>query len=128
MRPKKVVLILGGDEQRISECRSLLSVHGFRRVGACELGDYIPDAVIGFWPCGEEVIAASRLFSVQSLVIAPPDCKEALDMGAHSVIRNDTQPWEIIERVLIMTARKRGPRKKPASFVPEEIGAGRKAG
>lgn len=35
---------------------------------------------------------------------------------------------ELRERIRIMSARKRGPKKKQPSFVPEEIGAGRKAG
>lgn len=128
MRPKKRILLANQNEIRLSLLRYQLTIHGyavFSAVSAQEartcFENYLPELLIAAfelpglaelladlhqheWPCSQMVIAPAR--------------KELGSLSADAILCDPTAA-ELLERVKLLVARKRGP--KPVRSVLSEM-------
>ena len=126
MRPKKRILLVDADEDRLAVLRFVLRTHRFLVWGTTEvsaareiLRDEIPHVLLLAWPL--EAASVEALFRVndqqfdrsRTLLVAEGET----DMPAVTVDRfllgADCVPVNVIEAAKISAQRKRGPRKKP---------------
>jgi hypothetical protein len=106
MRPKKRILLVDHNEERLSILRYLLTNKGFKVVDieaeACDL-------VIGRWPCDNSFVEIAKACCVPSLLLVDRlNSTDAFRLGATQVL-SETTPWVIVEWVKHMTALQRGP-------------------
>lgn len=120
MRPKKLILLVDADENNLSILRFLIENRGFRTVAAstakeaeiafelasvdlvlCVTGRDIRDGLIA-------TLKNSRIYIPMILMV-----EKALDSIHHAdaMILKSVTSMELIERIRVMSARKRGPRK-----------------
>jgi DNA-binding response OmpR family regulator len=128
MRPKKRILLACDREDRLSQLRYLLTVHGYAVTGAetitaawGELNAGWFDLVLVDWPLDNchYLLNHAHEREVASLVLAAKE-KEHPGCMADAVLLGRFSAVELLERVKIVTARKRGPKpmKKPVASVP----------
>ena len=125
MRPKKRILLIDSNEYHLSVRRFLLDTHRFAVTGAqtskeaLQLADEcMPEAIVAVWPftggdLGRLLNYLHEIFpGVPSILIcenlsAPPE-----GVVADAVmLRGACSPAEILDRVKVLSARKRGPKK-----------------
>jgi CheY-like chemotaxis protein len=134
MRPKKVILCVDDNEQDLSVLRFMLSTNGYRVLAASN---------------GQEAIAAFAMAPQIDLVLADANMPQMSGgqlverlkrMAAHvpmmllgdapavtgeihaadaMVARKNCSTQELLERIKVMSARKRGPRKGSQRIVQE---------
>ena len=127
MRPKKVILIVGPDELEQSVLAFTLYVNGYRVLEAAT--EQEAAAIFAATPITDLVIAdegagpkfpgrrAARKIkamrqSVPVLLLVNPACEPGLHPKFDVVLaRGSLSSFELLERVKMMSARKRGPRK-----------------
>jgi hypothetical protein len=123
MRPKKVLLLVDPNEQRLSEQVYSFKINGYRVLRATDAKEATAifataprldlvivseDAKEQFFPA-RALIAKLKLMRRYTPVLLLTD-REAGDHQANSAVRIDTPVFALLEHVKVMSARKRGPR------------------
>jgi len=125
MRPKKVILCVDDNEQDLSVLKFMLSTNGYRVLSAnsgqeavCLFAENVVDLVLAdfFMPqmSGDQLV--NRLKQIAShvpmILLGDPQKMNGQIHGADALLaKKNCSPQELLERVKIMSARKRGPRK-----------------
>jgi CheY-like chemotaxis protein len=112
MRPPRKILLIDRNEERRGVRAFALAVHGYRVTQAAH-----PKAVrersvfdlrIGVWP----VDAFTAPCTPSLLIYRKGAGEEALDLAGVNAYACDPSMFDLLERVKILTARKRGPRPR----------------
>jgi two-component system response regulator CpxR len=127
MRPRKVILLVNEDEAQLGMQRFMLETRGYRVLTALDVTAALElhapgvDLVLGFadgmlkaWAALAEQMKALRPETAILLLtkLKSPNARFSLAPLADSVMDgNATSTVELLERVRLMVARKRGPRK-----------------
>jgi len=114
VRPRKRVLLLDSDEERMGQLRFVLRTHLYRTT-ECADGDV--DLILAHWPCEADWKALEILCDCKALFLKGKDTLETLPTG--NLILGRLSNAELLEYVGLMTARKRGPRKGSRSLRTE---------
>lgn len=125
MRPKKVILCVDDNEQDLSVLKFMLSTNGYRVLSANNgqeavsiFAENLVDLVLAdfFMPqmSGDQLV--NRLKQIAShvpmILLGDPQKMNGQIHGADALLaKKACSPQELLERVKIMSARKRGPRK-----------------
>jgi len=123
MRPKKRILLIDSSETRLSTRRFVLETRGLAVAGASTpeeardlANSFQPEVIVAAWPftsgdlvrlldqIREELPFAPSLLIAETLVEAPAVVADA------TVLKGSCSMAEIVERIKILAARKRGPR------------------
>ena len=135
MRPKKVILCVDDNEQELSVLKYTLSINGYRVLAATNGQEAI--AIFAKAPQIDLVLAdtnmpqmsgaqlAERLKRMRShipmLLLGDVQATSAELHVADAVLaRKNCSSFELLERVKLMSARKRGPRKGAQRIVNDE--------
>jgi CheY-like chemotaxis protein len=119
MRPPKTILLIDSNEERRSVRAFALAVHGYRVTQAgspkavSKRSQF--DLVIGVWPVG--VFKAP--YTSALLIYRKCEEKKALDLTVVDACMCDPSMADLLDRVKVLTARKRGPR--PGSQGPMDV-------
>ncbi len=125
MRPKKVILCVDDNEQDLSVLKFMLSTNGYRVLSANNgaeaialFGDNLVDLVLtdASMPhmSGDQLIRRLKQMAahVPMVLLGDPQKMEGQLHGADALVAKKTcTPVELLERIKVMSARKRGPRK-----------------
>jgi two-component system response regulator CpxR len=125
MRPKKVILCVDDNEQDLSVLKFMLATNGYRVLSATNgqeavgiFADHVVDLVLADFSMpqmnGDQLV--SRLKQIAShvpmVLLGDPQKMAGQMHGADALLPKKTcTPQELLERVKVMSARKRGPRK-----------------
>ncbi len=125
MRPKKVILCVDDNEQDLSVLKFMLATNGYRVLSATNgpeavgiFADHVVDLVLADFSMpqmnGDQLV--SRLKQIAShvpmVLLGDPQKMAGQMHGADALLAKKTcTPQELLERVKVMSARKRGPRK-----------------
>lgn len=113
MRAKKRIYLLDRNEERLSIRRFLFENKGFKVLTDAP-EDYC-DLVVAGWPCSEEVVKVAQAYRVAFLLLVDMNAdvlkfgKNPLHIGADRVLIG-AAPWEMVDTVKNLVARKRGPK------------------
>jgi len=128
MRPKKIILCVDDNEQELSVLKFMLATNGYRVVSACNAQEAIGifaetpvDLVLADhgMPQMNGCQLVERLKQIAShvpmIVLGDPQ-RMAGEMHAADALlaKKNCSPQELLERIKVMSARKRGPRKNAA--------------
>lgn len=125
MRPKKIILCVDDNEQELSVLKFMLSTNGYRVVSANNghdaigiFADNAVDLVLSDYAMpqmnGDQLVNQLKQIASHIPMILLGDPQKMGDQlhGADALLPKKTcSPQELLERVKIMSARKRGPRK-----------------
>ena len=125
MRPKKIILCVDDNEQELSVLKFMLSTNGYRVVSASNgadaidlFGDLAVDLVLSDYAMpqmnGDQLVNRLKQLSSHVPMILLGDPQKMGDQmhGADALLHKKTcSPQELLERIKVMSARKRGPRK-----------------
>ena len=125
MRPKKVILCVDDNEQDLSVLKFMLSTNGYRVLSANNgseaialFGDNFVDLVLADATMphmnGDQLIRRLKQMAahVPMVLMGDPQKMEGQIHGADALVAKKTcTPVELLERIKVMSARKRGPRK-----------------
>ena len=125
MRPKKVILCVDSNEQDLSVLKFMLTTNGYRVLAATTgeeaialFGDNLVDLVLANFSMpqmnGSQLFAKLKMLSshVPMLLMGDPQKMEGQIHAADAMVsKKNCSPLELLERVKVMSARKRGPRK-----------------
>ena len=124
MRPKKVILCVNDNEQELSILKFLLTTHGYKVVSAVSSQEAVGvfsslqvDLVLasGTMPQmsgGQLVDRLKRIAPhVPMILLGDPPAANQIHEADAMVARKNCSPLELLERIKVMSARKRGPRK-----------------
>ena len=133
MRPKKVILCVDDNEQELSVLKFTLATNGYRVVSATNgreaigifsensvdlvLADYSMQQMNG---C-QLVERLKQIAAHVPMILLGDPQKMAGEMHAADALlaKKNCSPQELLERIKVMSARKRGPRKGSQRMVPE---------
>jgi CheY-like chemotaxis protein len=132
MRPKKVILCVDDNEQELSVLKFTLATNGYRVVSACTGQDAIGvfaenqvDLVLADFAMpqmnGSQLV--NRLKQIAShvpMILLGDPQKMAGEMHAADALlaKKNCSSQELLERIKVMSARKRGPRKGAQRVMP----------
>ena len=140
MRPKKVILCVDDSEQDLSVLSFMLSTNGYRVIAAVAAEDAIEifatsqvDLVLVDFAMpkmnGAQLVKRLKQMGGHVPMILLGDA-QAMSADIHladaMLAKKNCSPLELLERIRIMSARKRGPRKGTHRTVPamvEELAA-----
>lgn len=125
MRPKKVILCVDDNEQELSVLKFMLATNGYRVISASSgqeaigifadtpvdlvLTDYTMPQMNGVQLVGQLKQIASH---IPMILLGDPQRMGDSFHGADALLaKKNCSPHELLERIKIMSARKRGPRK-----------------
>jgi DNA-binding response OmpR family regulator len=127
MRPKKVILCVDADEQRLSRRVFLLETRGYRVLRAASgaaalkvLHNSLPLAIdllltdlILLDMAGNELVRRTKRMHPEMRTIITSDTVSSFDPAstADVFLPSSTNTAELLERIRILMVRKRGPRK-----------------
>ena len=125
MRPKKVILCVDDNEQDLSVLKFMLATNGYRVVSASNpqeaielFGDMQVDLVLSDYAMpqmnGDQLVSRLKQIASHVPMILMGDPKKMGEQlhGADALIaKKNVTPQELLERIKVMSARKRGPRK-----------------
>ena len=124
MRPKKVILCVDDDEQALSILNFMLSTNGYCVVTAnsgaaaievfCEVTvDLVLSAFALHGMNGDQLVMELKRIASHVPMILLGDPKKMGDLHFADALlsKKSTHPVELLERIKVMSARKRGPRK-----------------
>lgn len=125
MRPKKIILCVDDNEQELSVLKFMLSTNGYRVVSATNGHEAIAlftenavDLVLvdhGMPQMnGTQVVQRLKLIAghVPMILLGDPQKMSGEIHGADALLaKKNCTPQELLERIKVMSARKRGPRK-----------------
>jgi len=131
MRPKKVILCVDDNEQELSVLTFMLATNGYRVVSATTgqeaiaiFGETAVDLVLADFAMpqmnGDQLV--QRLKEIAShipMILLGDPQKMGGDMhAADALLAKNISAQELLERIKIMSARKRGPRKGSVRATP----------
>ena len=125
MRPKKVILSVDDNEQDLSVLKFLLATNGYRVVSANNgqeaigiFADTAVDLVLSDFTMpqmnGDQLVHALKQMSSHIPMILlgdPQKMGDQLHAADALLAKKNCTPQELLDRIKIMSARKRGPRK-----------------
>jgi two-component system response regulator CpxR len=132
MRPKKIILCVDDNEQELSVLAFMLSTNGYRVVSACTGQEAIGifsemqvDLVLSDFGMpqmnGNQLIDRLKMIGphVPMILLGDPQ-KMSCEMHAADALlaKKNCTPQELLERIKVMSARKRGPRKGTVRMAP----------
>lgn len=131
MRPKKIILCVDDNEQDLSVLTFMLSTNGYRVVSANNGADAIDlfadtavDLVLSDYAMpqmnGDQLVNRLKQIASHVPMILLGDPQKMGDQihGADALLAKKTcSPQELLERIKVMSARKRGPRKGSTRMV-----------
>ncbi|HUD75664.1 MAG TPA: response regulator [Terracidiphilus sp.] len=132
MRPKKVILCVDDSEQDLSVLKFMLATNGYRVISACSGQDAISvfaetpvDLVLADFamPQMNGCQLVERLKQIAShvpMILLGDPQKMAGEMHSADALlaKKNCSPQELLERIKVMSARKRGPRKGSLRMAP----------
>ena len=137
MRPKKVILCVDDNEQELSVLTFLLATNGYRVLSACTgqeaigifnevqvdlvLADFAMPQMSGNQLVGRLKQSAPH---IPMILLGDPQ-KMGSDMHAADTLlaKKNCSTQELLERIKVMSARKRGPRKGTQRVTQVELAA-----
>jgi two-component system, OmpR family, response regulator CpxR len=131
MRPKKVILCVDENENDLSILKFLLTTHGYKvlsapngqeAIGAFN-GTQVDLVLVGYsnpqMNGGQIVDRLKRIAPhVPMILLGDPQNPAQIHVADAMVARKNCSPLELLERVKVMSARKRGPRKGAQRLAP----------
>jgi CheY-like chemotaxis protein len=132
MRPKKIILCVDDNEQELSVLKFMLTTNGYR-VESATNGQ---DAIAIFSECSVDLVLADfampqmnggqlveRLKQIAShvpmILLGDPQRMGGEMHAADALLaKKNCTPQELLERIKVMSARKRGPRKGSVRLAP----------
>jgi CheY-like chemotaxis protein len=131
MRPKKVILCVDENEQELSILKFLLTTHGYKVVSAATGQEAIGvfsktqvDLVLASYGMpqmngGQLVDRLKRIGPhVPMILLGDPQSMNQIHVADAMVAKKNCSPLELLERIKVMSARKRGPRKGAQRITP----------
>jgi DNA-binding response OmpR family regulator len=132
MRPKKVILCVNQNEQELSVLKFMLSTNGYRVLAATTgqeaIGAFketVVDLVLAEFALpqmsGKQLV--ERLKGIAShvpmiLLGDPQAMSSGIQIADALLAKKNCTPQELLERIKVMSARKRGPRKGSQRMAP----------
>src|SRR5579864_8213843 len=137
MRPKKIILCVDDNEQELSVLKFMLATNGYRVVSANNgpeaiglFADLTVDLVLSDYAMpqmnGDQLVNRLKQIAGHVPMILLGDPQKMGDQlhGADALLPKKTcSPHELLERIKIMSARKRGPRKGAPRLPPPPMAA-----
>ncbi|MFY9853329.1 MAG: response regulator [Terracidiphilus sp.] len=132
MRPKKIILCVDDNEQELSVLKFMLATNGYRVISAGNGKDAISvfaetpvDLVLADFAMpqmnGAQLVERLKQIAahVPMILLGDPQ-KMAGEMHSADALlaKKNCTPQELLERIKVMSARKRGPRKGSQRMVP----------
>lgn len=126
MRPRKIILCVSGDEEVLSVRMFMLTTNYYAVIG-CDTAQEAIAAVTEEYPIdliltdqilpgvlGTELVELLKVSipHIPMIVLADLKSVAAICHRADAVLSSETPTVELLERIKVMSARKRGPRKK----------------
>jgi CheY-like chemotaxis protein len=132
MRPKKIILCVDDNEQELSVLKFMLATNGYRVISACNGQDAISvfaetpvDLVLADFamPQMNGCQLVERLKQIAShvpMILLGDPQKMAGEMHSADALlaKKNCSPQDLLERIKVMSARKRGPRKGSQRMIP----------
>jgi two-component system, OmpR family, response regulator CpxR len=131
MRPKKVILCVDDNEQDLSILKFLLTTHGYKVVSAVTGQEAIGvfsglqvDLVLASFGLpqmngGQLVERLKRITPhVPMILLGDQQAGSQIHVADAMVAKKNCSPLELLERIKVMSARKRGPRKGAQRLTP----------
>jgi CheY-like chemotaxis protein len=133
MRPKKIILCVDDNEQELSVLKFMLATNGYRVVSATNGKDAIDifadtqvDLVLTDFSMpqmngGQLVDRLKQMAAHVPMIMLGDPQRMGSEMHAADVLltKKNCSPVELLERVKVMSARKRGPRKGAQRIMSE---------
>lgn len=137
MRPKKVILCVDDNELELSVLKFMLATNGYRVVSACTGQEAIGvfagmqvDLVLADFAMpqmdGSQLVNRLKEIAahVPMILLGDPQKMGSEMHGADALLaKKNCSAQELLERIKVMSARKRGPRKGSLRLVPAELAA-----
>ena len=125
MRPNKIILCVDDNELELSVLKFMLSTHGYRVLSAttgqeaiAAFSNHQVDLVLADFAMpqmnGSQLVERLKQISshVPMILLADPQKMETEVHRADAMVaKKNCSPFELLERIKLMSARKRGPRK-----------------
>jgi CheY-like chemotaxis protein len=125
MRPKKIILCVDDNEQELSVLKFMLATNGYRVVSATNgqeaIGIFVEtavDLVLADYAMpqmnGSQMVERMKQIAshVPMILLGDPLRMGGEIHGADALLaKKNCSPLELLERIKVMSARKRGPRK-----------------
>lgn len=135
MRPKKIILCVNGNEQELSVLKFMLSTNGYRVVSANSgqeavgiVSEMQVDLVLSDYVLpqmnGDQLVRKLKQMAshVPMILLGDPQKMGDALHGADALLaKKNCSPHELLERIKIMSARKRGPRKGSTRMAPAAL-------
>jgi CheY-like chemotaxis protein len=138
MRPKKIILCVDDNEQELSVLKFMLATNGYRVVSATNgqeaIGIFaemavdlvLTDFVMPQMNGSQLVDRLKQIASHVPMILLGDPQRMSGEMHAADALlaKKSCSPQELLERIKVMSARKRGPRKGAQRLAPvEELAA-----
>jgi CheY-like chemotaxis protein len=135
MRPKKIILCVDDNEQELSVLKFMLSTNGYRVVSANNGNDAIGvfsempvDLVLADFAMpqmnGDQLVKRLKQIAshVPMILLGDPSKMGDSLHGADALLaKKNCSPQDLLERIKVMSARKRGPRKGSTRVVHPQL-------
>ena len=135
MRPKKIILCVDDNEQDLSVTKFMLVTHGYKVVSATNAQEAIGifaetpvDLVLADYAMpqmtGSQLIDRLKQLAPHIPMILLGDPQRLMgDMHSADALlaKKNCSPLELLEKIKIMSTRKRGPRKGSIRLAPETV-------
>jgi two-component system, OmpR family, response regulator CpxR len=137
MRPKKVILCVDDNEQELSVLKFMLATNGYKVISAINGQEAIGvfagtqvDLVLADFAMpqmdGSQLVSRLKQIAahVPMILLGDPQ-KMGSEMHAADALlaKRNCSAQELLERIKVMSARKRGPRKGTVRVAPVELAA-----
>jgi CheY-like chemotaxis protein len=132
MRPKKVILCVDDNEQELSVLKFMLETNGYRVLAALNGQEAI--AIFATAPLIDLVLADTTMPQmsggqlverlkrmrghVSMILLGDVQASGELHVADAVLVKKNCSSQELLERIKVMSARKRGPRKGAQRFTP----------
>ena len=135
MRPKKIILCVDDNEQELSVLKFMLSTNGYRVVSATNgqeaigiFNEMTVDLVLADYAMpqmnGSQMVERLKQIAshVPMILLGDPQRMGGEIHAADALLaKKSCTPQELLERIKVMSARKRGPRKGTVRQLPAEL-------
>ena len=135
MRPKKIILCVDDNEQELSVLKFMLATNGYRVVSAttgrrrsASLPRLPVDLVLADFAMpqmnGRQLVDRLKQIAshVPMILLGDPQRMSGEMHAADALLaKKNCSPQELLERIKVMSARKRGPRKGALRMAPAEL-------
>jgi CheY-like chemotaxis protein len=131
MRPKKVILCVGDNEQELSVLKFMLSTNGYRVVSACSGQEAVGifaqsqvDLVLADLTMtkmnGKQLVDRLKQIAphIPMVLLGDPQKMGGEAHTADALLNKRCSSQELLERIKVMSVRKRGPRKGSLRLAP----------